>query len=109
MLILNKQKYAKNNSEMLDSLFNPNGTCCGTYEHTQNGTKLFNLKGELFAYLVHNGKQGYFAVTAYNDNGKVRYMFALCSSDEKYLGFDGLTMSQEEEIIKSAIKSLKGV
>jgi hypothetical protein len=34
------------------------------------------------------------------DNGKKRYMFALCSVDEKYLGLSGIGKCETEQIIK---------
>jgi hypothetical protein len=100
MLVFNGKKYAKNNNELVSSLFHPCGTCNGLYKTSSNGTHLYRPTGELFAYIVHNDKQGYFVVTAHMDNGKKRYMFALCSVDEKYLGLSGIGKCETEQIIK---------
>jgi hypothetical protein len=101
MIVFNGMKFAKNQTELVNSLFNTGGTCSGLYRKTKNGTKLYKGNGELFAYIVHNDKQGYFVVSACEHDGKARYMFGLCSLDEQYLGLSGKGMAETKELIES--------
>jgi hypothetical protein len=97
MLIFNDRAYCQNDKEFTESLFHPiNGrTANGFYERTGGGIRLFNLQHELFAFIKSPNKQTEaFVVSAYNYAGQVRYMHALTSTAEKYLGFDPLTYSE---------------
>ena len=44
MVVLNGKRYAKNNKELIDSLFAKGGTCCGFYKRQGPQVKLFNLQ-----------------------------------------------------------------
>lgn len=67
MLIINNKKFAKNNSEFINSLFNPGGTCVGFYkvnkksivlmDHQNNRIGVINRHGVLcHARKLDNGK-----------------------------------------------------
>ena len=103
MIEFNGLKFARNSAEMVSTLFQSNGTAYGTYKRTKRGTKLYRANGELFAYIVHNPKQGYFAVSAgINSDGKPFYMHALTESDEKLLGFNAIPYGQQSAFINTA-------
>ena len=102
MLNLNGKRFARNSAELVSTLFQSGGTACGTYKRNKNGTKLFRANGELFAYIVHNPKQGYFAVSAGMHEGRAFYMHALCSLDERLLSFDVVPYSRQSEVIRAA-------
>lgn len=83
MLIFNGLKFAKNDAEMVNSLFAGGNTCAGFYKQIKSGFQLLNLQKELFAF-VSPGK-GLVVSAARCANGKPRYLFSTCSLDEKYL------------------------
>lgn len=103
MINFNNLKFAKNNNEILNSLFSPDGTCAGTYKRNHKGTHLYNLQGELFAYMVHNDRQGYFVVSAVNAAGVNRYMFSTCTIDEKYLHIENMSSFEIENMVKQSL------
>lgn len=82
MLTFNGLTFARNNAEMVDSLFNAGGTCAGFYKRITGGFQLFNLQHELFAFVDPARR---LVVTAYTHAGRARYMFAPCSQTEKAL------------------------
>ena len=90
MLTFANKQYAKNDKEMVESLFTPGGTCVGFYKKRKNGWLLLNLQKEPLAFVVANPKQGYFVVTAFEHVGKVRFMHSTCSITETLLGIDGM-------------------
>ena len=102
MLVFNGKKYAKNDKEFTSSLFTSQ-TCNGYYKTKKNGsgTTIYNMQKEIVAFIVHNNRQGYFVVSATKHNdGKTYYMYGLSSLDEVFLGLDGKTGYEEEDIIK---------
>jgi hypothetical protein len=106
MLNLNGKRFARNSAELVSTLFQSGGTACGTYKRNKNGTRLYRTNGELFAYIVHNPKQGYFAVSAgITTDGKPFYMQALCKSDKWTLGFNVVSDSVQSEIIRAAFSN----
>ena len=106
MITFNGLTFAKNANELVESLFinDGTGTASGLYKTTKRGTKLYKPNGELFAYIVHNSKQGYFVVSASMREGKPFYMFSICSLDEKYLGIDKIGMLDLHNLVKSFVK-----
>ena len=84
-------KFAKNNGEFISMLFTKESTPDGTYKVMKSGIRLYNLQGELFAFIVNNKYGERFFVSARpvkTDKGRnsIRYNYALSSLDEKYLG-----------------------
>jgi hypothetical protein len=84
MLLFNGKMFAKNNKEMVDSLFVSGGTCIGFYKATKTGFKLFNLQHELFAFV--SPSKGIVVTANTQSDGKARYMFSTCRYTEQYLG-----------------------
>ena len=91
MLTFANKHYAKNDKEMIESLFTPRGTCSGFYKKRKNGWLLMNLQKEPIAFVVSNAIQGHFVVTASIQLGNLRFMHSTCSITEKLLGIDGMS------------------
>ena len=51
MFKFNGLTFARNNAEMVNSLFTSGGTCAGFYKRISGGFQLFNLQRELFAFV----------------------------------------------------------
>lgn len=91
MLLFNGLKFAKNENEMIDSLFNAGGTCAGFYKKLKNGFQLFNLQKELFAFVFP--ARG-LVVSAYMYEGRAHYMHGCNSLAEKYLNLPDSYMAK---------------
>jgi hypothetical protein len=102
MLNFNGKTYARNDAEFTGSLFRPGNTCHGFYKQTKGGFRLYDIQKNLRAYIVHNPRQGYFTVSAYMTDKGPRYMFALTSTDETWLGLDGMGYADELEAARNA-------
>lgn len=88
MITINGLKFAPNSAELVNTLFQNGGTAYGTYKRRKNGTHLYRANGELFAYIVHNPKQGYFSVSACMRDGVPFYLYGMTDDDEKLLRLD---------------------
>ena len=58
MIILNGNKFAKNDSEFTDSLFTPGGTCVGYYKANRCSVYLLNMQKERVGVINKNGVLG---------------------------------------------------
>jgi len=87
MITIGNKKYAKNNSEFMDSLFVAGGTCAGFYKVYKNRIIFKDMQGKPFACLVANDDYSpYFVCCSKLDNGKLFYMQGINSFDLKKLG-----------------------
>lgn len=104
MLTFAGKKYAKTNTELLNSLFQTGGTANGFYKPVKDGIKLYSIVfgGKELAAFIHKGG---FVVTAYTYKGKSRYMCGISSITESWLGTDSLRYSQVKEECFKAIES----
>jgi hypothetical protein len=104
MLNINGKKYAKNEKEFTESLFNSGGTCEGYYKETKrknyNFIKLYGQNRKVFAY-IKGGIEGYILGTA-TESG---YMFGLCEKDRKKLGV-GEGYGEQIDFAESIINQL---
>lgn len=88
--------FVKSAKELVDTLFTPPRTASGTYKLRSNGILFFKPTGEPFAFLVANRHNERFFVTcSRQEDGKLRYMHGLSTSDEQYLGIADLSFSQD--------------
>lgn len=85
MIELYGKTYAKNDSELVESLFTPGGTCNGLYKKTARGIFLYSMQGELRAFVRRDGL-GPVTATKTERSGRVRYMFATSTADDSWLG-----------------------
>jgi hypothetical protein len=99
MLIFNGKKYAKNDSEFVESLFDASGTCNGYYKRLKDGVQLFNMQRELTAFIVDRTDRARFVVSAGMHDGKARYMHGLSSAAEQWLGVAENTFARERQMI----------
>lgn len=104
MLIFNDRKYAKNDTEFVDSLFKSGSTCAGYYQRISNGIRMMTIKKEYFAFLVSNKHNERFIVSMGCRDGKPYYMYGLNSSDAIALGVDQMTSGQIESLIDAAMR-----
>jgi len=88
--------YARTKSLLVDSLFNPGGTCSGMFRVTGNGILFMNPDGSPFAFLVANRHRERFFVTARKREKGIWYMFSLCDCDELQLGLPDSLSAQHE-------------
>ena len=107
MLLFNSKEFAKNDKEFLDSLFScgGKGTCSGYYKKTKKGVYLYNMRKELFAFMKSDDKFTGIVSAYKHADGKTYYMQALSSDVERFLGLDVITLSEEKELVKSALNS----
>lgn len=55
MIELNGKRFARTNAEFVASLFNPAGSCVGTYKRHAKSVSLFNPQGELIGKINGHG------------------------------------------------------
>lgn len=107
MLNINNHYYAENNEEFCSQLFDKElPRFEGTYEKMKDGIKLFNEKGELFAFIVNNGCGKNFFVTASMHDGNIFYMYSLNELGEKRLGMESLGFTAGIELAESIVKKV---
>lgn len=83
MIIHNGKKYAKNDRQAVESLFDPTGTVNGFYKRTASGLVLSDLQGKERVFVRHNDG---LSVTCHRYNGRMRYAFGLSSLDAQWTG-----------------------
>ena len=83
MLTRNGKKYAKNDSEAVDSLFDRTGTVNGFYKRTASGLVLSDLQGKERVFVRRSDG---LTVTCKRYNGRLRYAFGLSSLDAQWVG-----------------------
>jgi hypothetical protein len=58
MIIINNLKFAECEKEFTDSLFAPDGTCCGYAKRSKKGIHFYTMQKEVFAFINHWGVFG---------------------------------------------------
>jgi len=107
MITINGRKFAKNNAEFTSSLFVESGTCFGFYKKVRGGCRLYNMQNELFAFIANNRHGERFFVSASIHDGKPWYMYALTDKDERFLGFDSMSLREEHAIAASVFEAMQ--
>jgi hypothetical protein len=82
MITLYGKKYAKNEKQFTETLFQKDGTANGFYKVTKAGIYLSDMQGNERAFIRHDGLG---PVTVHRHNGKRQFMFAASTLDEKWL------------------------
>lgn len=105
MLTFAGKKYAKSNKELVDSLFQRDGTANGFYKTVKNGIKLYRIieGGKELEAFIHKES---FVVTAYTCNGKSRYMHSTSSITAVWLGIDSMSYSDVKSACNDALTSV---
>lgn len=73
MLTFNGKKFARNDKEFIDSLFESDGTCVGYYKRTKNGVTLYDMQRNKIGVVT---KHKVLASATRLDNGKYWYSYA---------------------------------
>lgn len=84
MKIIRGKKYAKNNKEFIDTLFQKDGTANGYYKENGKGIYLYDMQMKPRVFI--RAKDELTVSFSIMPNGRKRYMFAICSIDENFLG-----------------------
>ena len=85
------QTYVKNDKELTDTLFNPNGTANGTYKVYKNRVELTHTSGEVMA--IVKAIDG--IVLSTKSNG--RYMFSTTEKTEQLFSLPKSYMAQDNQ------------
>lgn len=101
MFVFNGKKYALNDAEFVDTLFDADGTANGYYKRLKHGVQLFNMQHELTAYIVDRSPLERFIVSAGMHDGKARYMYGLSSAAEQWLGTAENTFARDRSMIEN--------
>lgn len=72
MIILNGKKFARNEKEFTDSLFEKEGTCCGYYRPYKNQVSLFDHNKNKIGAVT---RSKVLALATRQDNGKYWYSY----------------------------------
>jgi|SRR5580692_5587674 hypothetical protein len=107
MLTIAGKKYAKNNTEMTESLFHTGGTCSGYYKVRKHGVLLMDLQSKPFAFIADQLSGQWFVTAGYADNGKLIFMQGLAEYTEKQLGIDGYSYGEQKDAATNAVLSLR--
>jgi len=94
MLLINNIKFARNDIEFTQTLFQSKGTCLGFYKKVKAGYKLFDHNNNLFAFIHLKNKM---IVSAYQKETKTIYSQSLSDTSRSILGIKN--MIQEDRII----------
>jgi len=84
MINLNGKQFAKNNNEMIDSLFSGGSTCAGFYKVNKNTITLQNLQHEKIGVI---NEHGILCKALKLDNNKYWYSLATIAEVGKYKTF----------------------
>jgi hypothetical protein len=83
MIDLYGKKYAKNEKEFSETLFQADGTANGFYKVMKAGIYFSDMQGNERAFIRADGLG---PVTTHKHEGKRRYMFSTSTRDEQWLG-----------------------
>ena len=81
MIILNGQKFAANDKEVIDSLFIAGGTCAGFYKMGKNKVTLFDLQHNLVGGI---NKHGVLHASHRQSDGRYWHSFATIKQVGEY-------------------------
>lgn len=93
-------------SDIVETLFKGPTTASGTYQVKRNGVVFCDLLGVARVFLACNKDSDPFFVSCSHHTSKsgrrtLRYMYALCSLDELFLGIRGSSYSEQRYLAAS--------
>lgn len=105
--------FVKGKKALTDTLFSPiNGkTADGYYTVKPDGVLIHAANGDPRVFIVDrtpDKPRSAWAVTVHAHNGRVRYMHALCSADERFAGFPDGYAARIEHANKLAALAREG-
>ena len=86
MLIINNIKFAKNDKEFTNSLFETGNTAYGFYKKLKGRIHLMDMQRNIFAAVVVNNQDFKAIVNAVKLDGKTHYQHGASDITEKLLG-----------------------
>ena len=95
MIILNGKKFAENEKEFIDSLFDPSGTCVGYAKRIKKSITILNNNREKVGVIAN----GVLASATKLESGEYWYSYATPSIVGEYASY-----MQERDDIKTATK-----
>jgi hypothetical protein len=105
-ITINNRKYAKNSSELLDSLFQGPVTAHGLYKVKRGkgrvAIELRTIQGEPKALISPDGV----FVTAFSFEGKTRYMYGLTEDSKEFLGFQSIDRKEQFDMAVDALAAV---
>lgn len=107
ILTINGYKFAKNDSDMLNSLFHSDGrTCTGYYKVMAGGILLMNGQKEPVLFIVTRATHAWFVSVCRESTGRLRYAYATCSIDERLVGLDSVPDRDKDAIAWRTVQSV---
>lgn len=104
MLTINGKKFARNDSEFTETLFERNGTATGFYKKHKGGLLLLDMNKKPFAAVINNRHgETFFVSVSVQPNGQMFYMYGTSTETDKVLGIDMLSYSEGIQAAKNAI------
>lgn len=107
MFVINGRKFARTDTEFVESLFHSGGTCVGYYKRTRHGILLMDHQKNVIGFCKTDSNFTGLVSAYRTDNGRIRYMFGICGSLENLVGFDLVPFGQQSDIIKASINTLE--
>lgn len=108
IIVLGNKRFAPSASALVDTLFSPHGTADGIYSIRKNGVLFKKPDGSPFVFLVNNpGNNTFFVSCSRQEDKKIRYQFTIGNVDERALGLEGLSFSEQSHLAENIIQSIK--
>ena len=105
MIEVNGVKFAKTESEFVDSLFNIGGTATGFYKRYKNRIIFSDKDHKPMAALVRNRHGSHFVGCSKTEHG-IRYMYSMDSLSERLFGMDEMGYMDQMEFIDGLTEQL---
>ena len=103
MITINGRKYAKNDSEFTDTLFDKDGTAQGFYKKYKRRILFMDHQKKPLFTLVHNWHNEKMILSASQlDDGKIWYQH-LSTKLEQFLGLDKMSYSERSNYVDSMV------
>ena len=107
MIEINGNRFAKNDSEFTESLFNPPKTCFGFYKRKGKNVIIFcDIQKKPFAALVKQGTNSFLVNCREVTGGQIFYQFALGENYESIFGLNGLGYTAQNELVENLVNRL---
>lgn len=106
ILNINGAKFARNDSVLVKTLFDDDGTACGLFKIRKRGIEFMKPDGNLFAFLSAAKNCEQFFVSAFKTDGKKRYMCSTTSEADRILNLSDLGYRDKIELARKTWESV---
>ena len=104
MININGRTFVKTVDDFVNTLFTSGGTATGYYKVMKKGVRIYDKNNNIIAFIVNNGYNDRFIVSATDTPNGIRYSMSTSSLLDKTLGLDKLgymeTMDLADEVLK---------